>query len=148
LLPLGVAHGPLLLDHPRWWPLWLAIWAAACGPITVSVVGQRLGGRSRPKEILYGFLLGLGACANNAVAVVRGLSRPIRTFVRTPKQGGLAAPLRTRAQLLEQGMAVATLASTLWLARTHPWAIATYAVFCSAGFVFLAGHWWAVERRA
>ena len=148
LLPLGVAHGPLLLDHPRWWPLWLAIWAAACGPITVSVVGQRLGGRSRPREILYCFLLGLGACANNAVAVVRGLSRPIKTFVRTPKQGGLAAPLRTRAPLLEQGMAVATLASTLWLARTYPWAIATYAVFCSAGFVFLAGHWWAVERRA
>jgi len=148
LLPLGVAHGPLLFSHPRWWPLWLAIWAAACGPIVVSVVGQRLGGRSRPHDILYCFLLGLGACANNAVAVVRGLSRPIKTFVRTPKQGGRSAPLRTAAPLLEQGMAIVTLASTLWLARTYPWAIATYAVFCSAGFVFLAGYWWAVERRA
>jgi cellulose synthase/poly-beta-1,6-N-acetylglucosamine synthase-like glycosyltransferase len=147
LLPLGVGHWPMFMDHPGWWPLWLAIWIAALGPLTVALAGQRLQGRGRLREVACCFLLGLGSCANNAIAVLRGLSRPIRTFVRTPKQGSLATPLRTPAPLLEPFMLLFTLASVVALAYTHPWAIATYALFCSAGFWFLTAYWWAVERR-
>jgi hypothetical protein len=93
------------------------------------------------------YLLGLGVCMNNAIAVLRGLFLPIRTFVRTPKQGTRPA-LRTPAPRLEQVMMAATLGSVAWVAHTQPWAAAAYALFFAAGFVFFIAHWWVVERRA
>ncbi|MDH3593057.1 MAG: glycosyltransferase, partial [Planctomycetota bacterium] len=146
LLPLGAGHLPLLLDNQTLWPLWLAIWVAACGPVVVSVAGQWLRGRVPARDIVSCFLLGLGACANNAVAAMRGLSKPIRTFVRTPKQGSLPRAERTPMPVLELVMMVVTLASTGLIANTQPIAVATYALFCSAGFCTLAAYWWAVER--
>jgi len=146
LLPLGAGHLPVLAAYRGAWPAWLAIWWAALGPIVVSVVGQRARGRVRKRDIASCFLLGLGACANNALAVLRGLSLPIRTFVRTPKQGKLKA-LRTPMPVLEQVMTVFSLGSVAVLALTAPIAVATYALFCSAGFCSLAGYWWLVERR-
>ena len=76
-----------------------------------------------------------------------GLVRPIRTFVRTPKQGSRPLPLRSRAPMLEHVMAVFTVGCVFYLARTAPWAVATYMVFCAAGFLVLTGYWWIAERR-
>jgi cellulose synthase/poly-beta-1,6-N-acetylglucosamine synthase-like glycosyltransferase len=147
LLPYGLGHLPMMTYYPHLWPLWIGIWAAASGPIVVSVVGQFLGGRWAFREVVLCFLLGLGSCANNALAVLRGFFRPIRTFVRTPKQGSRPRPVRTEAPLLEQTFMLFTLAVVVLLARTRPWAIAAYALFCSAGFCFLALYWWLAERR-
>jgi hypothetical protein len=148
LLPYGLGHLPMLTHYPSLWPLWIGIWLAATGPIVVAVTGQRLGGAWRLREVLLCFLLGLGSCANNALAVLRGLVRPIRTFVRTPKQGARRRPLATEAPLLEQVCMLFTLGAVVLLARSRPWAIAAYALFCSAGFCFLALYWWLTERPA
>ncbi|MDH3591796.1 MAG: glycosyltransferase, partial [Planctomycetota bacterium] len=148
LLPWGVTHFGVIYNDPGLWPLWAAVWVAAAGPLAVSVSGQRIAGRVPWGSVLACFLLGLGSCANNAVAVMRGLVRPIRTFVRTPKQGLNARLPGSRAPMLEQIMMVGTLAAVALLARTQPVAIATYGLFCSAGFCFVVGYWWVVERRA
>jgi cellulose synthase/poly-beta-1,6-N-acetylglucosamine synthase-like glycosyltransferase len=149
LVPFGVGHARFLLRDVRLWPLWVAVWAAAAGPIAVSVAAQRArGGRRRLRGVVACFLLGLGACANNSVAVVRGLVRPIRTFVRTPKQGSVAEPLGAPAPLLEFAMALFTLAGAFFLARTDALALAVYGVFCAAGFGAVAGYWWLAERRS
>jgi len=148
LLPYGLGHLPMLTYYPHLWPLWIGIWVAATGPLVVSITGQRLGGRWRLREVLLCFLLGLGSCANNALAAVRGFVRPIRTFVRTPKQGSRTRSVTTEAPLLEQVCMVFTLAVVVLLAQTRPWAIAAYALFCSAGFCFLALYWWLAERPA
>ena len=147
LLPFGVGHLPNLLRDPAWWPLWTGLWIAALGPVTAYVAGQVARGRVPPLDILACFLLGLGACVNNSVAVLRGLVRPIRTFVRTPKQGAARRALRTTLPVTEQLMVVFTLASALHLLGSRPWAVATYAFFCCSGFWVLAGWWWLVERR-
>jgi len=146
LLPYGVGHLPMISRYPGLWPLWVAIWTAAAGPLAVSLAGQRRRGKPALREVALCFLLGLGSCANNSLAVLRGLMRPIKTFVRTPKQGGRKAPLNAPAPRMEIGMTLFTLAVVVLLAETRPWAIATYALFCSAGFCFLAGYWWIVER--
>ena len=146
LLPFGVGHLPMLHELPGWWPLWVAIWLAALGPITVAVAGQVIRGRVRVADVAGCFLLGLGACANNAIAVLRGLVRPIRTFVRTPKQGLLPSPMRTRAPRLEQAMALFTLGTVVWLSLSAPWVVAGYALFCAAGFCFVAAYWWVAEN--
>jgi hypothetical protein len=155
LVPLGAGHARFLLRDVRLWPLWVAVWAAAMGPIDASVAAQRIRAR-RPsppdplsiRAVVACFLLGLGACANNAVAVVRGLLRPIRTFERTPKQGSATIPLRAPAPVLEQAMAVGTACAALSLARTDGWALTAYGVFCAAGFAAVAAYWWLVERRS
>jgi len=147
LLPFGIGHVPMLMHYPHWWPLWIGIWIAATGPITVSIAGQALSGRIPLFDVFSCFLLGLGSCVNNAIAVLRGLVRPIRTFVRTPKQGSKRAPVRTPAPVLEQTMMVLTLSAVFYLAHTRPWAVATYALFCCSGFCVLAMYWWLVERR-
>ena len=147
LLPFGIGHLPMLARYPHLWWSWLAIWVAAAGPVSLSALGQRLRGRLVWSDVLSCFLLGLGSCANNTLAVLRGLARPIRTFVRTPKQGRLPAPMRTPAPRLELAMALFTLASVAVLLRGRPWATATYAFFCAAGFCALAAYWWTVERR-
>jgi len=146
LLPYGVGHLPMISRYPGLWPLWIAIWTAAAGPLAVSFAGQKRRAKPALGEVALCFLLGLGSCANNSVAVLRGLMRPIRTFVRTPKQGTRKLPLSAPAPRMEIGMTLFTLAVVVMLAETRPWAIATYALFCSAGFCFLAGYWWIVER--
>jgi cellulose synthase/poly-beta-1,6-N-acetylglucosamine synthase-like glycosyltransferase len=148
LLPFGVTHLAMLAQYPALWPFWAAIWIAALGPITMSVAGQRLSGRVAPREVLGCFLLGLGACANNAIAVLRGATRPIRTFVRTPKQGSLPRPVSSPAPVLEAFMGVFTVASMVVLAYTQPWAVATYALFCAAGFCAVTAYWWLHEKAA
>ena len=147
VLPFGIGHLPLFARHANLWPLWLAIWISALGPLTVSVMGQRINGRVRLFDVLACFLLGLGSCMNNAIAVGRGLFRPIRTFVRTPKQGSGTMRLQTPMPVTEQLMTLFSLACVLYLSTTSPWATATYALFCCAGFVSLAGYWWVAERR-
>jgi len=148
LLPFGIGHLPIVLRYPHLSPLWAGIWLAALGPITVSLAGQRRRGRWSPGAVGGCFLLGLGSCANNAVAVFRGLARPIRTFVRTPKQGALPNPARTPAPVLELGFSLFTVTAVVSLLETAPLATAAYAFFCCAGFLFLAGYWWVAERRA
>jgi cellulose synthase/poly-beta-1,6-N-acetylglucosamine synthase-like glycosyltransferase len=151
LVPMGVGQTRLLLRDMRLWPIWAAVWIAAAGPIAVSIAAQRLRPRCPLRfpwaDVPACFLLGLGCCANNALAVLRGIVRPIRTFVRTPKQGSLAAPPRARAPVLEQALAVATLVAAAMLFRRDTWTVAAYAVFCAAGFGGLAAYWWLVERR-
>jgi len=144
LLPFGVGHLPMLHRIPGWWPLFALLWSAALGPIIVATAGQVIRGRVRASDVALCFFVGLGSCANNAVAVVRGLVRPIRTFVRTPKQGSRAA-LRSQAPRLEQAMALFSLGTVLWLARSAPWAVAGYALFCATGFLFLAVYGWLAE---
>ena len=146
LLPYGLGHLPMLTYYPHLWPLWIGIWVAASGPLAVSLMGQRFQGRWRLREVLLCFLLGLGSCANNALAVLRGFVRPIRTFVRTPKQGSRKRPVTTETPILEQACMLFTLAVVVLLAQTRPWAVAAYALFCSAGFCFLALYWWLAER--
>ncbi len=148
LLPWGISHLSLVIDTAALWPLWIALWVAAGGPLMMSITGQRIRGSVSWLEIAACFFLGLGACANSAVAAVRGLVRPIRTFVRTPKQGGRHAPSRTRSPRLEQWMLGGTLLAVWLLARTEPAAVAMYALFCSGGFCFVVGYWWLGERRA
>ena len=147
LLPFGMGHVPMLLRYPAWWPLWIGIWIAALGPISVSFAGQVVAGRFPIHDVFSAFLLGLGSCVNNAIAVMRGLFRPIKTFVRTPKQGSTLAPLRTQAPILEQFMMLFTTGAVLHLAQTRPWATASYALFCCSGFCVLAAYYWLVERR-
>jgi len=146
-VPVCIWHGGILTALPHVWPLLPTLWLAGAGPLSVSVAGQRARGRVVPRDLASCYLMGLGVCMNNAIAVLRGLFLPIRTFVRTPKQGARPA-LRTPAPRLEQVMMVATIGSVAWVARTQPWAAAAYALFFAAGFVFLTAHWWAVERRA
>jgi hypothetical protein len=50
--------------------------------------------------------------------------------------------------LIEQACMLFTLASVVLLAQVRPWATTAYALFCSAGFCFLALYWWLSERRA
>ena len=147
LLPLGIGHLPLLFQYPHMWPLWVLIWVAAAGPVSVSLAGQSVAGPVRRRDVLSCFLLGLGSCANNAVAAVRGLTVPIRTFVRTPKQGSRHASPGARAPIIEQAMTVFTLVSLVVIARHRPYAVAAYAFFCCAGFCAVAGYWWLGERR-
>jgi len=147
LLPFGIGHLPLLFRYPELWPLWLLIWPAAAGPVLVSLAGQAADGRARKRDVLSCFLLGLGSCANNGLAAVRGLTVPIRTFVRTPKQGSRRASATTRAPVLEQVMTVFTLVSLVVIARNRPVAVAAYAFFCCAGFCVVAAYWWLGERR-
>ena len=147
VLPFGIGHLPLFARHTNLWPLWVAIWISALGPLTVSLMGQRINGRVRMTDVLACFLLGLGSCMNNAIAVGRGFVRPIRTFVRTPKQGSGAIRLHAPMPVTEQLMTAFSLGCVLYLSTTSPWATATYALFCCAGFVSLAGYWWLVERR-
>jgi cellulose synthase/poly-beta-1,6-N-acetylglucosamine synthase-like glycosyltransferase len=150
LLPLGVGHLPMTLAHPLLWPLWAAVWLAALGPLGVSLAGQRAAGRGqRLPGALSAMLLGLGTAGNNAVAVLRGLSLPIRTFVRTPKHGdGRAAPLVARAPRTELVLAALTAVSAAVLAVHAPAAVATYAAFCFSGVWALCAYWWTAERRA
>ena len=82
-----------------------------------------------------------------AIAVLRGLFRPIRTFVRTPKQGNASIRLRTPMPVTEQVMTVFSLACVVYLGYTSPWVTASYALFCCAGFCTLTGYWWLVERK-
>ncbi|MHC4952626.1 MAG: glycosyltransferase [Planctomycetota bacterium] len=147
VLPFGLGHWPMFARYPHLWPVWIAIWLAALGPVTLSVQAQRLSGRVRPADIFACFLLGLGSCMNNAIAVLRGLFRPIRTFVRTPKQGSGTARLHAPIPVTEQVMTAFSLACVVYLSTTSPWATATYALFCCAGFVSLASYWWLVERK-
>jgi hypothetical protein len=129
--------------------VWGPAWLAALGPIAVAIAGQRAAGRRAPGAIVGCFLLVFGVCANNAVAALRGLVRPIRTFVRTPKQGSLPRPPASPAPLLEQGMGLFTLVALLLLARTQPWgAVASYALFCTAGFCCVTAYWWLHEKQA
>lgn len=146
-IPLCIWHGAILATLPHFWPLLPTLWLAGTGPLSASIAGQRARGRVVPADLALSYLLGLGVCMNNALAVVRGLFLPIRTFVRTPKQGSQPA-LRTPPPRLEQVMLAATLGSVAWVARTQPWAAAAYALFFAAGYVFLIAHWWSVERRA
>jgi hypothetical protein len=147
LLPFGIGHLPLLFRYPELWPLWVLIWMAATGPVAVSLAGQIAQGRTRLRDVLSCFLLGLGSCANNALAAVRGLTIPIRTFVRTPKQGSGRTSLSARAPVLEQVMAVFTLAGLVVIARSRPGAVAAYAFFCCAGFCVMTAYGWLGERR-
>jgi len=147
VLPFGIGHIPLITRYSGLWPVLVGVWLAALGPLTVSIAGQRIEGRLRPLDVLACFLLGLGSCMNNAIAVFRGLFRPIRTFVRTPKQGAGKVKLHTPMPVTEQVMACFSLACALYLSTTSPWATATYALFCCAGFFALASYWWIAERR-
>lgn len=147
LIPFCIWHGAILSALPHFWPLLPTLWLAGTGPLSVSIAGQRARGRLVPRDLVLCYLLGLGVCMNNALAVLRGLFLPIRTFVRTPKQGSQPA-LRTPAPRLEQVMLAATLGSVAWVARTQPWAATAYALFFTAGYVFLVAHWWSAERRA
>ena len=146
VLPFGLGRFDELARYTRFWPLAAALWIAGLGPLAVSITGQRIVGRSRQADIFACFLLGLGSCMNHAIAVLRGLFLPIRTFVRTPKQGGRAR-LHTRMPVTEQVMACFTLACALYLSTMNPWAFATYGLFCCAGFLALASYWWIAERR-
>jgi len=149
LLPLGVGHWALLADHPAWWPLWISAWIAGVGPIGVAILGQRLRGRVRARDILSIAILGLGACMNNAIAAGRGLFSPIRTFVRTPKQGARSKPVRSPAPRIEQVMAAFTFATvTVLLFSNQPWATAAYALLGASGYGVLVVYWWMAERRA
>jgi cellulose synthase/poly-beta-1,6-N-acetylglucosamine synthase-like glycosyltransferase len=149
LLPFGMNHLASLARYPNLWPVWAAAWLAALGPIAVTIVGQRATGRTKPGEVLGCFLLVFGVCANNALAVLRGLVRPIRTFVRTPKQGTLARAPASSAPRLEQAMGLFTPGALLSLARTRPWgAAASYALFCATGFLTVVAYWWLREKRA
>jgi len=147
VLPFGFGHWPMFARYPHLWPTWVAIWVGALGPITLTTYGQAAGGRVRLPDVAACFLLGLGACMNNAIAVMRGLVRPIRTFVRTPKQGSRPSRLRAPVPVTEQVTAAASLAGVVWLAHTSPWITASYALFCCAGFCTLAGYWWLVEKE-
>ena len=68
--------------------------------------------------------------------------------MRTPKQGARKRPVTTETPILEQACMLFTLAVVVLLAQTRPWAVAAYALFCSAGFCFLALYWWLAERPA
>lgn len=148
LLPLGVGHLPMTLHDPRMWPLWALIWIAAIGPICVSIAGQRSAGRGwRPSSALAATLLGLGISGSNAVAVARGLFWPIRTFVRTPKQGIRSRPRASmRVPRTEFALAAFSGVSAAVLAAKAPGVLATYAVFCSSGAWTLSLYWCLFER--
>lgn len=147
VLPFGVSHWSLFSRHPELWPVWVAIWISAIGPLTMTAYAQLQRGRIRVRDLVGCFMLGLGSCMTNAIAVFRGLFRPIRTFVRTPKQGMQRVRLRTPVPVTEQVMTVFSLACVGYLATTNPWATATYALFCCSGFCTLAGYWWLAERK-
>ncbi|MEE8105753.1 MAG: glycosyltransferase [Planctomycetota bacterium] len=149
LLPLGIGHWALLADHPAWWPLWISAWTAGLGPLGVAILGQRMRGRTRARDIFSIAILGLGACMNNAIAAARGLFSPIRTFVRTPKQGGRAPAVRTPAPRTEQIMAAFSLATVAVLMMgDQPWATAAYALYAASGYAALVLYWWLAERPA
>ena len=122
------------------WPLGLV----GLGPLTITLSGQR---RFRPASVASFLLLGVGTCASNALAVLRGLTKPIDTFVRTPKQGARARPPRTAAPWLEHGMALFTLFCVLGATGRSPIAMVGYALFCSAGFFALTAYWWVAESE-
>jgi len=128
------------VEFPSLWFLGLA----GVGPLAISLGGQR---RFRPWSVFAFFLLGVGSCANNAVAVVRGLIWPIETFVRTPKQGDRPLPEPAPAPRLEQAMAVLTLGCAAAMAARSTAAMVGYAFFFAAGFWMLAVYWLVVERR-
>lgn len=148
LLPLGFGHLALLGKAPNLWPLWAAVWVAALGPLRVALHGQRAANRRRGAVggAIAAALLGLGASANNALAVLRGLLWPIREFVRTPKQGraGRAGgPLPST----ELAFSAFTGCATCLLAVHASAAFATYALFCCSGSLALSIYWWTWERR-
>ncbi len=147
LLPFGVGHVPFILKYPHLSPLWIAIWIAALGPISISFASQRPRGLRSAGAVLSCFLLGLGSCANNAFAVFRGLTHPIRTFVRTPKQGLLPGVGKTPAPVLELAFSMFTVTAVVLLLETSAAATAAYALFCCAGFLFISGYWWLAERH-
>jgi len=147
LVPLGLGPLPLLRRLPSLAPLWLALWIAATGPFALAAAGQRARGRARPLEVLACFLLAVGGSANVCLAAMRGLFRPIREFVRTPKLGARAAAERGPAPRLEPAMGLLTLAFLALLWRGHPWAAIPYGLFCSAGFLSVALYGWLGGRN-
>ncbi len=147
LLPLGFGHLPLAIAHAWLWPLWTTVWLAACGPFAVAVVGQRAAGRGVSIPAAVGAtLLGLGMCATNAVAVFRGLVRPIRTFVRTPKQGSRGRARSTSPPRIELAAAAFSGGSAVVLAANAPATLVPYALFCGSGAWALCLYWWFAER--
>lgn len=147
LLPLGFGHLALVDHLPAVWPLWAAVWIAALGPLRVAAHGQRAEfGRATSARTASAALLGLGASANNALAVLRGLSWPIREFVRTPKLGrgggaGSSLPSTELAFACFTGTAAAV------LALRAPASLSAYALFCCSGSWALTVYWWTWERR-
>ncbi len=147
LMPWAVTQFPMLSQQGWLWPVWFLVWGAALGPIAMAAVGQRGRGLSAFADVGLAVLLGLGSCANNALAVVRGLTRPIRVFHRTPKQGAQQGRVQAAAPRMELVMALATLLALLLLPGERPWGRAAYAVTACLGFAALAVYGWVVERR-
>ena len=148
LLPFGFGHLALLGREPHLWPLWIAVWVAALGPLRVALHGQRAarGRRFAFAGVAGAALLGVGVSANNALAVLRGLLWPIDEFVRTPKQGGGRAGTGPLPRT-ELAFASFTAAAAGVLALTAPASLVAYALFCSSGSWVLALYWWTWERR-
>ena len=148
LLPLGFSHALTVHRAPELWPLWVAIWVAALGPVRVALHGQRAahGVRLAVPSVVAVACVGIGLAANNTLAVLRGLFWPIGEFVRTPKQGS-STQRRGRAPRLELLFAAATALAALFLGLQAPFGVVAYALFCGSGSWALAAYWWAHERR-
>lgn len=146
-LPFAVRHLPMLDRLPGLWPVWGTIWLAALGPVAVAAAGLRASREGGVADLVGCVLLGLGACARNGWAVLRGAFVPLRTFVRTPKQGTATLLPPSHPPRVETAMAVACLVAAATFPGPRQLAALAYAATCAAGFFALATYGWLVERR-
>jgi cellulose synthase/poly-beta-1,6-N-acetylglucosamine synthase-like glycosyltransferase len=147
LLPWALVHLPELSRHALLWPLWGLIWAAASGPVALGAAGQAGRGRRAAVDVALAVVLGLGACASNALAVLRGMVRPLKVFDRTPKQGARASLPRGAGPRVELAMSVGTLGALSLLPSDRPLVTAAYALTACLGFTSLTAYGWFAERR-
>jgi hypothetical protein len=98
-------------------------------------------------DVALAVVLGLGACASNALAVLRGMVRPLKVFDRTPKQGARASLPRGARPRVELAMSVGTLGALSLLPSDRPLVTAAYALTACLGFTSLTAYGWFAERR-
>lgn len=130
MLILAVVARPMLLVHAdgrftaSWlWIVWALVMISAAGPSIAYTfarfhVDRRWDGVLRLPALM---VLGCGLCANNALAVIRGLRERGGEFVRTPKSGSVSALMKASPYRVAQGH--------LWVFEMLLGAYAFYAFF-------------------
>ncbi|NOT01466.1 MAG: glycosyltransferase [Phycisphaerales bacterium] len=152
MLILALVARPILLVFMEggriggWiWFVWAVVFASAIAPpLAYSYARWSLGGgTSAVRMIPQLLLLGCGMCANNSVAVVRGLFSRGGEFVRTPKSGTAPAasktsgyaPIHTHLWIIEILLGVYALVSLARFMTYSKWAVSVFLLLYGLGFL-------------
>ena len=152
MLVLLVTALPMLafwLNNPvvsQWyWAVWIWILVSTMAPSALYVHARRSlgGGWSGLKDMPFLMMLGMGICANNAMAMMRGLFVRGGEFVRTPKSGSTSQhrmnnayrTTQNRLWLVELGLGFYAVASAAYYVAVNQWAPCAFLLLYAGGFL-------------